>query len=74
VSWLHSIETPQLGRGFQIGVIRPIRVDHTDFFQVVIKTQSFIPYEVKLRHGGVRDLVSLDSCDPGGMLDHVRRA
>ncbi len=28
--------------GFQIGAIRPIWVDHTDFFQVVIKTHSFI--------------------------------
>jgi hypothetical protein len=28
-----SIETRQLGRGFQIGVFRPIRVDHTDFFK-----------------------------------------
>ena len=28
-----SVETRQLGRGFQTGVIRPIRVDHTDFFK-----------------------------------------
>jgi hypothetical protein len=27
-------------RGCQIGVIRPIRVDHTEFFQVTIKTDS----------------------------------
>ena len=26
---------------FQIGAFRPIRVDHTDFFQVAIKTHSF---------------------------------
>ncbi len=26
---------------FQIGVIRPIRLDHTDFFQVAIKPHSF---------------------------------
>jgi hypothetical protein len=30
-----------LGRGFQIGTIRPIRVDHTDFSQVDIKIHSF---------------------------------
>jgi hypothetical protein len=37
-----SIETRQLGRGFQIGMFRPIRVDHTNCLQVVIKTHSFI--------------------------------
>ncbi len=37
-----SIETRQLGRGFQIGAFRPIRVDHTNCLQVVIKTHSFI--------------------------------
>jgi hypothetical protein len=36
-----SIETRQLGRGFQIGMFRPIRVDHTNCLQVVIKTHSF---------------------------------
>ena len=29
-------------RRIQIGMIRPIRVDHTKFLQVVIKTHSFI--------------------------------
>ncbi len=33
--------TRELDRGFQIGVIRVIRMDHTDFFQVDIKTHSF---------------------------------
>ena len=37
-----SIETRQLGRGFQIGMFRPIRVDHTNCLQVAIKTHSFI--------------------------------
>jgi hypothetical protein len=37
-----SIETRQLGRGFQIGMFRPIRVDHTNWLQVAIKTHSFI--------------------------------
>ena len=37
-----SIETQQLGRGFQIGMFRPIRVDHTNCLQVAIKTHSFI--------------------------------
>jgi hypothetical protein len=32
-----SIETRQLGKGFQIGVFRPIRVDHTDFFKWLLK-------------------------------------
>ncbi len=27
----------ELGRGFQIGAIRPIRVDHTDFFKWLLK-------------------------------------
>jgi hypothetical protein len=36
-----SIETRQLGRGFQIGMFRPIRVDHTNCLQVTIKTHSF---------------------------------
>jgi hypothetical protein len=36
-----SIEARQLDRGFQVGSIRPVRVDHTDFFQVTIKTHSF---------------------------------
>jgi hypothetical protein len=29
--------TRELDSGFQIGVIRPIRVDHTDFFKWVLK-------------------------------------
>jgi hypothetical protein len=33
-----SIETRQLGRGFQIGMFRPIRLDHTNCLQVAIKT------------------------------------
>ena len=37
-----SIETRQLDRGFQIGMFRPIRVDHTNCLQVSIKTHSFI--------------------------------
>jgi hypothetical protein len=37
-----SIETRQLGRGFQIDMFRPVRVDHTDCLQVAIKTHSFI--------------------------------
>ena len=36
-----SIETRQLGRGFQIGMFRPIRLDHTNCLQVDIKTHSF---------------------------------
>jgi hypothetical protein len=36
-----SIETRQLGRGFQIGMFRPIRVDHTNGLQVTIKAHSF---------------------------------
>jgi hypothetical protein len=36
-----SIETRQLARGFQIGVFRPIRVDHTNCLQVAVKTHSF---------------------------------
>jgi hypothetical protein len=36
-----SIETRQLGRGFQIGMFRPIRVDHTNCLQVAIKTHLF---------------------------------
>jgi hypothetical protein len=35
-----SIETRQLVRGFQIGMFRPIRVDHTNCLQVDIKTHS----------------------------------
>jgi hypothetical protein len=35
-----SIETRQLGRGFQIGMFRTIRVDHTNCLQVDIKTHS----------------------------------
>ncbi len=27
---------------------------------------------MKLRHGGVRDLPSLGSSEPGGVLDHIR--
>ena len=36
-----SIETRQLVRGFQIGMFRTIRVDHTNWLQVGIKTHSF---------------------------------
>jgi hypothetical protein len=36
-----SIVTRQLGREFQIGMFRPIRVDHTNGLQVTIKTHSF---------------------------------
>jgi hypothetical protein len=36
-----SIETRQLGRGFQIDMFRPIRLDHTNCLQVAIKTHSF---------------------------------
>ncbi len=36
-----SMETRQLGRGFQIGMFRSIRVDNTNCLQVVIKTHSF---------------------------------
>ncbi len=35
-----SLETRQLGRGFQIGMFRPIRVDHTNCLQVANKTHS----------------------------------
>jgi hypothetical protein len=33
---------PEIRQRIQIGMIRPIRVDHTKFLQVDIKTHSFI--------------------------------
>jgi hypothetical protein len=44
-----SIETRQLGSGFQIDMFRPIRVDHTNCLQVVIKTHSFIMWKLNSR-------------------------
>jgi hypothetical protein len=37
LSRVSSDLTRELGRGFQIGVIRSIRVDHTDFFKWILK-------------------------------------
>ena len=39
----------------QIGMFRPVRVDHTNCLQVVIKTHSFIPY-VHRTCGGERTM------------------
>jgi hypothetical protein len=43
-----SVETRQLGRGFQIGMFQSIRVDHTNCLQVDIKTHSFISLALDL--------------------------
>jgi hypothetical protein len=42
VYYMYMSATRQLGRGFQIGMFRPIRVDHTNCLQVAIKTHSVI--------------------------------
>jgi hypothetical protein len=36
---------PRIRPRIQIGMFRPIRVDHTNCLQVAIKTHSFIHYE-----------------------------
>jgi hypothetical protein len=41
-----SVETRHLGRGFQIGMFRSIRVDHTNCLQVAIKTHSLSIHSV----------------------------
>ncbi len=41
---------------FQVGVILPIRVDHTDFFQVVIKTHSFILFSSQIKQDRLKSL------------------
>ena len=43
---IHTICEWQSGKWgrIQIGTIRPVRVDHTNFFQVAIKTLSFIQH------------------------------
>ncbi len=40
-TWLPLYRDSTVRQGFQIGTFRPIRVDHTDFFQVTSKTHSF---------------------------------
>jgi hypothetical protein len=41
-TWLPLYRDSTVSRGFQIGMFRPIRVDHTNCLQVAIKTHSLI--------------------------------
>ncbi len=61
--------------GIQIGMFRPIRVDHTNCLQVDIKTHSFILYEcrcderLKAKSEGFKRLAYTGLC---GGLEHLK--